>query len=110
MFGGDEELRLRSDEEAIECWLSVGVPREPSVELEREDNFWQSGPTGPCGPCSEIYPTKARVRLRGDRPGDDTEQFVEVWNLVFMQYALHGRLADRPAGEEHRPPSSGSSA
>src|SRR5919205_30052 len=55
VFGGDEELKLGPDEEAIECWRSVGVPDERIVRLGREDNFWQSGPGGPCGPCSELY-------------------------------------------------------
>src|SRR4051812_17332612 len=55
VFGGDEHLNLGPDQEAIDCWLSVGFPQERIVLLGREDNFWQSGPTGPCGPCSELY-------------------------------------------------------
>src|SRR5947207_15716529 len=55
VFGGDEELGLGPDEEAIEAWLDVGVPRERIVECPRSENFWQVGPTGPCGPCSELY-------------------------------------------------------
>src|SRR3954454_14817106 len=55
VFGGDEELGLGPDQEAIDCWRSIGVPDERIVQLGREDNFWQSGPTGPCGPCSELY-------------------------------------------------------
>ena len=100
VFGGDEELGLGPDEEAIECWLSVGVPRERIVPLGRADNFWQSGPTGPCGPCSEIYYDRGpEFGSDDDRPGDDTDRHVEVWNLVFMQYELHedGSLTDLPA-------------
>ena len=55
IFEGDDALGLGPDEEAIDAWLSVGVPRERIVPLGREDNFWQAGPTGPCGPCSELY-------------------------------------------------------
>ena len=55
VFGGDEDLKLGPDEEAIECWRAIGVPDERIVQLGREDNFWQSGPAGPCGPCSELY-------------------------------------------------------
>ena len=54
VFGGDDELGLGPDEEAIEAWRKVGVPDERIVLLGRDDNFWQSGPTGPCGPCSEL--------------------------------------------------------
>ncbi len=55
VFGGDEELGLGPDEEAIEIWKGVGMPEERIVLLGREDNFWQAGPSGPCGPCSELY-------------------------------------------------------
>jgi alanyl-tRNA synthetase len=91
VFGGDEELGLGPDEDAIECWRSIGVPEERIVRLGREDNFWQAGPTGPCGPCSELYLDRGvEFGAESDRPGDDTERFLEFWNLVFMQYDLHG--------------------
>jgi len=89
VFGGDEQLGLGPDDEAIECWRGVGVPDERIVRLGREDNFWQAGPTGPCGPCSELYLDRGPAfGAEGDRPGDDTERFLEYWNLVFMQYEL----------------------
>src|SRR3954451_11456386 len=89
VFGGDEELGLGPDEEAIEVWRSIGIPDERIVQLGREDNFWQSGPTGPCGPCSELYLDRGLgFGTDDDRPGDDTERFLEYWNLVFMQYEL----------------------
>src|SRR3712207_3905987 len=99
VFGGDEELGLGPDEQAIECWRSVGVPDERIVRLGRDDNFWQSGPTGPCGPCSELYLDRGLdFGAETDRPGDDTERFLEFWNLVFMQYGLHedGSLTELP--------------
>lgn len=87
VFGGDEELGLGADEEAIELWQKVGVPRERIVECDREDNFWQAGPTGPCGPCSELYLDRGLdFGEPGDLPAGENERFLEFWNLVFMQY------------------------
>jgi alanyl-tRNA synthetase len=99
VFGGDEDLGLGPDEEAIEVWRSIGVPDERIVLLGRDDNFWQAGPTGPCGPCSELYLDRGgEFGPDTDRPGDDTERFLEYWNLVFMQYELQadGSLPDLP--------------
>src|SRR5918999_3894370 len=99
VFGGDEELGLGPDGEAIACWRAIGVPEERIVQLGRADNFWQSGPTGPCGPCSELYLDRGLdFGAEDDLPGDDTERFLEYWNLVFMQYELHqdGSLTDLP--------------
>ena len=87
MFGGDEELGLGPDEEAIEAWLEVGVPRERIVECPRSENFWQVGPTGPCGPCSELYLDRGlEIGKPDDLPGGENERFLEYWNLVFMQF------------------------
>jgi alanyl-tRNA synthetase len=99
VFGGDEALGLGPDEEAIEHWRAVGVRDERIVQLGREDNFWQSGPVGPCGPCSELYFDRGSdFGSDTERPGDDSERFVEYWNLVFMQYELHedGSLTELP--------------
>jgi alanyl-tRNA synthetase len=87
VFEGDDSLGLGPDQEAIDAWLSVGVPRERIVPLGREDNFWQAGPTGPCGPCSELYLDRGLEFGSADElPGSDGERFLEYWNLVFMQY------------------------
>jgi alanyl-tRNA synthetase len=99
VFAGDEELGLGPDEEAIEIWRRVGLPDERIVRLPREENFWQAGPTGPCGPCSELYFDRGEEFGRPDeRPGDDTDRFVEYWNHVFMTYDLaeDGRLTELP--------------
>ena len=99
VFGGDEELGLGPDGEAIEHWRAIGVPDERIILLGRDDNFWQSGPTGPCGPCSELYLDRGpEFGPDTDRPGDDTERFLEFWNLVFMQYELQpdGSLPELP--------------
>ncbi len=100
VFGGDEALGLGPDEEAIQHWRTIGVPDERIVRLGRADNFWQAGPTGPCGPCSELYLDRGPAYgPDSDRPGDDTDRFIEFWNLVFMQYELYedGRLDPLPA-------------
>ena len=87
VFEGDEELGLGPDEEAIEAWLAVGVPRERIVRCPRSENFWQAGPTGPCGPCSELYLDRGlEFGKADDLPGGENERFLEYWNLVFMQF------------------------
>jgi alanyl-tRNA synthetase len=99
VFGGDEELGLGPDEEAIEIWKGVGMPEERIVLLGREDNFWQAGATGPCGPCSELYLDRGEdFGAAGERPGDDTDRFLEFWNHVFMAYDLsaEGVLSELP--------------
>ncbi len=99
VFEGDEELGLGPDEEAIEIWKSVGVPEERIVPLPRSENFWQAGPTGPCGPCSELYLDRGEgFGAPEDRPGDDTDRFLEFWNHVFMTYDLaeDGSLTELP--------------
>jgi alanyl-tRNA synthetase len=99
VFQGDDELGLGPDEEAIEIWREVGVPDERIVLLPRSENFWQAGPTGPCGPCSEMYLDRGEDFGRpGERPGDDTDRFVEYWNHVFMTYDLaeDGSLTELP--------------
>jgi alanyl-tRNA synthetase len=99
VFGGDEELGLGPDEEAIALWGAIGVPDERIVHLGRKDNFWQAGPTGPCGPCSELYLDRGlEFGAESERPGDDTDRFLEFWNHVFMTYDLaeDGTLAELP--------------
>ena len=89
VFEGDGELGLGPDTEAIEIWKAQGVPEERIVLLPRAENFWQAGPTGPCGPCSEMYLDRGEEFGGADeRPGDDTDRFLEYWNHVFMTYEL----------------------
>ena len=77
------------DDEAFEIWnRQVGVPAERIVRLGKEDNFWGIG-VGPCGPCSEIHLDRGPEHGCGDpdcKPGCDCERFMELWNLVFIQY------------------------
>jgi len=83
---------FREDDDAEQLWQKVaGVPKNRIFRLDEKDNFWQMGETGPCGPCSEIH---YDLGVEAAEPGRENEQFpsdaggrfVEIWNLVFMQY------------------------
>jgi alanyl-tRNA synthetase len=80
---------FREDDEAAEIWSSIiGIDPKRIVRLDEEDNFWSMGDTGPCGPCSEIYYDHGE-QYKGTppgSPGDEGDRFVEIWNLVFMQF------------------------
>src|SRR5579883_2999137 len=87
IFKGEEGIPR--DEEAYNLWLEQGVPSERIYEFGMKDNFWQMGDTGPCGPCSEIfYDMGIEASENGeDKPfGQDESRYVEIWNLVFMQF------------------------
>ena len=87
VFGGDDALGLGPDEEAIELWQTIGVPRERIVGCPRSEKFWEAGPVGPSGPCSELYFDRGlQFGAADDLPGGENERFLEFWNLVFMQY------------------------
>ena len=79
----------KDDDEAEKIWIDViGVDPSRIVRLGDEDNFWSMGDTGPCGPCSEIYYDHGD-HIEGTPPGsegDEGDRFVEIWNLVFMQF------------------------
>ncbi len=78
-----------TDDEAAEIWKKVaGLPDERIIRIATDDNFWSMGPTGPCGPCSEIFYDHG-PHIPGGPPGspdEDGDRFIEIWNLVFMQY------------------------
>ncbi len=79
----------RDDEEAADVWLKdVGVDPARFARLGEDSNFWSMGDTGPCGPCSEIFYDHGPA-VAGGPPGtpeEDGDRYVEIWNLVFMQY------------------------
>ncbi len=81
---------LGSDREALVQWVNVGVPQSRIHQMGMQDNFWQMGDTGPCGPCSEIhYDMGAAASDQGHTDctfGCDCGRYVEIWNLVFMQF------------------------
>jgi len=77
------------DDEAFDLWRRIsGLPEDRIIRIATSDNFWAMGDTGPCGPCSEIFYDHGD-HIRGGPPGspeEDGDRFVEIWNLVFMQY------------------------
>lgn len=77
------------DDEAADIWLNeIGVDPKQFVRIATSDNFWQMGDTGPCGPCSEIFYDHG-PEVAGGPPGStdaDGDRYIEIWNLVFMQY------------------------
>ena len=79
----------KDDDEAAAIWKDeIGIHPDRIVRLGEEDNFWSMGDTGPCGPCSEIYYDHGD-HIPGTPPGsdgDEGDRFVEIWNLVFMQF------------------------
>lgn len=83
---------FREDDDAEALWQKVaGVPKDRIFRLDEKDNFWQMGDTGPCGPCSEIHydmgPEAAEKGRENEKfPLDGGGRFVEIWNLVFMQF------------------------
>ncbi len=77
------------DDEAFDLWENhIGVPAEKIIRINTSDNFWSMGDTGPCGPCSEIFYDHGE-HIWGGPPGtpeEDGDRFIEIWNLVFMQF------------------------
>ncbi|MFJ6652321.1 alanine--tRNA ligase [Microbacterium sp. NPDC091313] len=77
------------DDEAAGLWRRIaGLPAERIQRLGREDNYWSTGQPGPAGPCSEIYFDRGPAYGRDGGPAVDDTRFTEIWNLVFMQYAI----------------------
>ncbi len=77
------------DDEAFDLWRRVGIPSERIVRMGEKDNFWAMGETGPCGPCSELVIDQGEgvgCRNPGCHVGCDCDRFLELWNLVFMQF------------------------
>src|SRR3979409_1579544 len=77
------------DDEAFDLWKKIaGLPESRIIRIAGSDNFWQMGDTGPCGPCSEIFYDHGD-KIWGGPPGSpeqDGDRFIEIWNLVFMQF------------------------
>jgi alanyl-tRNA synthetase len=87
VFEGNEAVPR--DDEAERLWVETGVPKERIFGMPAKDNFWQMGDTGPCGPCSEIFFDLglAASETGEDEPfPEDDQRYVEIWNLVFMQF------------------------
>ena len=95
-FGLPEEKLLvtiyHTDDEAFELWRKIaGLDERRIIRIATNDNFWAMGDTGPCGPCSEIFFDHGD-QIPGGPPGspdEDGDRFIEIWNLVFMQFERH---------------------
>ncbi len=78
-----------TDDEAFDIWHNqMGLPEDKIIRIDTADNFWSMGDTGPCGPCSEIFYDHGE-EIWGGPPGspeEDGDRFIEIWNLVFMQF------------------------
>jgi alanyl-tRNA synthetase len=96
------ENGVERDSEAYDLWLGQGVPKDRIYEFGAKDNFWQMGDTGPCGPCSEIHydmgPAASDQGHTDCAFGCDCGRYVEIWNLVFMQFDrdVSGKLTPLP--------------
>jgi alanyl-tRNA synthetase len=92
---------FETDDEAFDLWQQIaGLPPQRITRMGADSNFWSMGDTGPCGPCSEIFYDHG-AHIPGGPPGspdEDGDRFVEIWNLVFMQYerAADGSLTPLP--------------
>ena len=88
-----------TDDEAFDLWRKIaGLPEERIIRISTNDNFWSMGDTGPCGPCSEIFYDHGD-HIFGGPPGsadEDGDRFVEIWNLVFMQFERQDDGTDVP--------------
>jgi alanyl-tRNA synthetase len=90
IFEGAPDYGVPRDDEAEQFWIETGVHKDRIFQYGLKDNFWQMGETGPCGPCSEIFydmGLEAAEHSGIDKPfGHDDARYVEIWNLVFMQF------------------------
>src|SRR5258708_3653993 len=104
-FGLDRDRLLvtvyAEDDEAALLWAKIaGLPEERIIRIATSDNFWAMGDTGPCGPCSEIFYDHGAA-IPGGPPGSpdaEGDRFIEIWNLVFMQFEQlpRGKRGDLP--------------
>ena len=88
-----------TDDDAFNLWKKIaGLPDEKIIRIPTSDNFWAMGDTGPCGPCSEIFYDHG-PNVAGGPPGspdEDGDRFIEIWNLVFMQFERHADGSENP--------------
>jgi alanyl-tRNA synthetase len=86
VFEGDPDNGIPRDDEAAGYWKAAGVP-EAQIHLgNKKDNFWEMGDTGPCGPCTEVHIDRTPDRTGGPLVNQGTDQVIEIWNLVFIQF------------------------
>ena len=91
----------KTDDESYDLWHKmIGIPQERMHRLGEKENFWQMGDTGPCGPCTEIHidrgPEFGHKNIEDCGPACDCDRFLEIWNLVFMQFDRQPDGTDKP--------------
>lgn len=87
----------KDDDEAYDIWhKEIGIPKDRLHRLDASENFWQMGDTGPCGPCTEIYIDRGPEYGDDKAPGGEGDRFLELWNLVFMQFDRQPDGTDTP--------------
>jgi len=87
----------KDDDDSYNIWHNeIGIPKERLHRLDADENFWQMGDTGPCGPCTEIYIDRGPTFGNETAPGGEGDRFLELWNLVFMQYDRQPNGIDIP--------------
>lgn len=95
---------FRDDSQAYKLWPEVtGIPKDRILKLDEKENFWEMGDTGPCGPCTEIHYDKGDQLACGPdcRIGCECGRFMEIWNLVFIQYDKDEEGSLSPLPEKH---------
>ncbi len=101
VFEGDPGANIPRDDEAAGFWKDVGVPPERIHLGNKKDNFWEMGNTGPCGPCTEIHYDATPDRTGGPLVNQSSDQVIEIWNLVFIQFNRNEDQSLTPLPAQH---------
>jgi len=101
VFEGDPENGIPRDDEAAGFWKAVGVPEKHIHLGNKKDNFWEMGNTGPCGPCTEVHYDHTPEKSGGKLVNMGTDQVIEIWNLVFIQFNRNEDRSLTPLPAQH---------
>jgi alanyl-tRNA synthetase len=101
VFEGDPANGIPQDEEAAGFWKAVGVPADHIHLGNAKDNFWEMGNTGPCGPCTEVHYDHTPDKSGGKLVNEGTDQVIEIWNLVFIQFNRNEDRSLTPLPAKH---------
>jgi alanyl-tRNA synthetase len=101
VFEGDPANGIPRDEEAAGFWRDAGVPPERIHLGNKKDNFWEMGNTGPCGPCTEIHYDATPDKSGGPLVNQSSDQVIEIWNLVFIQFNRNEDQSLTPLPAKH---------
>jgi len=101
VFEGDPGANIPRDDEAAGFWRDAGVPPERIHLGNKKDNFWEMGNTGPCGPCTEIHYDATPDKSGGHLVNQSSDQVIEIWNLVFIQFNRNEDQSLTPLPAKH---------